>query len=667
VKTHPVVAAQPSRNDEGLPFNTLYGDLYHPRSGAQAQAQAVFLVGNGLPGRWAGRHRFVVLETGFGLGNNFLATWQAWRQDPQRCARLHFISIEKHPLERAQLAEWQRGAPWADLSACLLDAWPPLTHNLHRLSFEGGAVQLLLCFGDVADWLPELDAQVDAFYLDGFAPVRNPQMWQPRLYKACARLAAPGATVATWSAARALREGLTAAGFEVHKGAGTGGKRDITLARYAPRFVPHPTPSRRAAASASASASTTAPGSDRHALIIGGGLAGCAAAWALAEQGWRSTVLDRHDAPAQEASGNPAGLFHGIVNAQDGAHARFNRIAALEARAAVAQAIEHHRVPGAVTGLLRLHMDAGGAPAMRALLRAAGLPADYVQAFDADAASLRAGIPLRHPAWWYPGGGWVDPGGLARSFLERPGSSVQFRGGLTVARIQRSGDGWQALAADDTVLASARSLVLASAGDALRLLGAPPWPIESQRGQITTLPAADWRAAGLPIPTCALAGAGYLLPEVGHQMLFGATSHAGDGDALVRPADHEQNMAQLQRLLGRPLALTLAQASGRVGWRCTSGDRLPVIGPVPDEAAMLEGKGNSAPRWDQARFVPRIPGLFVFTALGSRGITWAALGAQVLAACVSGVTGAPVPLESSLLDAVDPARFVVRRRRRSNG
>jgi tRNA 5-methylaminomethyl-2-thiouridine biosynthesis bifunctional protein len=654
VKTHPIVPAQVAVNEEGLPFSPLYGDVYHPRSGPLAQAHAVFLSGNELPARWSGRQRFVVLETGFGLGHNFLATWQAWRDDPQRCAQLHFIAIEKHPLQRESLARWHRNTPLPDRAEALLQAWPPLTHNLHRLSFDGGAVQLSMCLGDVSDWMRELDAQVDAFYLDGFAPLRNPQMWPPFLYKACARLAAPGATAATWSAARAVREGLGAAGFEVHKGAGIGGKRDITLARFAPRFEPRLWPSRRA----------IAPAAERRTLIIGGGLAGCAAAWALAEQGWDSIVLDRHAQPAREASGNPAGLFHGIVNAQDGAHARFNRIAAIQARESVAIAMRDHGVPGQLNGVLRLHADAGGSAAMQALLAKAGLPGDFVQALDAPAASLVAQLRLALPAWWYPGGGWVQPGGLARSFLARAGQRAQWSGSRTVDALRSEGGLWHALAADGRVIASAPCAVLANGQEALRLLGAPAWPIAALRGQITRVTTEAWRDAHLGFPACPVAGAGYLLPEVEGHALFGATSQADDFDVTVRASDHRTNLAQLARLVGHELPLPVALCSGRVGWRCTSSDRLPVIGPVPEIPAGSDTASQPGPRWDQPRFVPRVTGLFVFTALGSRGIAWAALGAQVLAACVS---GAPLPLESSLMDAVDPARFGVRGRRRGGG
>jgi len=642
MNTAPIEPAALSFNADGLPFSARYCDIYHPRAGALAQARHVFIAGNGLPARWQGRERFVVLETGFGLGNNFLATWQAWRDDPQRCARLVFVSVEAHPLTREELATAHAGSTLPDLADALQHAWPPLTPNLHTLDFDGGRVQLLLALGDVQAWLPELVMAVDAFYLDGFAPATNPRMWDQRVCKALSRLAAPGATLATWSAAHALREHLTTAGFEVRLAQGTGGKRDITLARFAPTFTPRRAPAR-------------APAREHvepHALIIGGGLAGCAAAWALAKQGWRSTLFERHPQIAAEASGNPAGLFHGIVNAQDGVHARFNRAAALMARSSVLRALHEHGVAGAVDGLLRLEADTSPAT-MQAMLQALRLPADYVQAVGAEHASALSGLDLHHAAWFYPGGGWVQPAGLARSWLERAAPQVEVRCSAEVQTLQRGSTGWRLCDASGATLGEAATVVLANADDASRLLGAPGWPVEKIRGQISRLP-----KGALTLPRIPVAGAGYLLPTLddgadGHAM-FGATAQRGDDDACVREADHRLNLAQLAQLIGRQIDADPATMQGRTAWRWSAIDRLPLIGAVPDVDA-------DASRLDQPRFVPRRPGLFVFTALGSRGITWSALGARVLASLI---TGAPAPLEASLIDAVDPARFVSRRARR---
>lgn len=627
MKAKPIVPARIAFGD-GPPFSPDFGDIYHARAGALSQAAHVFLRGNGLPGRWAGRPRFVIVETGFGLGNNFLATWAAWRDDPQRCERLVFLSVEKHPPDQAALQVAHAGSPLAALADQLVAAWPPLTHNLHTLSFEFGRIRLMLALGDVADWLPELVCEADAFYLDGFAPAKNPQMWERRVFKALARMAAPNATAATWSAARGVRDGLVEAGFVVERAPGFASKGDMTMARYAPSFMPRRAPSRLA---------HQAAGKAREALIIGAGLAGACVAAALRDEGWRCTVIDRHAGPAAETSGNPAGLFHGVVTPEDGAHARFNRAAALHASRRFRPLIDSGAVAGRIEGLLRLHHDAGGAAAMQVLLDRLGLPAGYVQAVDAAQASGLAGAPLVTPAWFYPGGGWLDPGEFTRHCL----AGIPFLGGRTAHALRDTPDGWQAMDAQGLPIATAPVVVLANAGDALRLLGQPRWPLQRVRGQITVVPTDQ----GLQRP---LAGAGYAIDLKDGRLLCGATQQPAD-DSPERQEDHDANLAQLARLLGHVVQPS-GPLGGRVGWRIVSSDRLPVLGPVPAE-------GLSGARLDQPRLVPRCQGLYVLTALGSRGITWAPLAAQTLAAWI---TGAPLPLEASLLDAVDVARFASR-------
>lgn len=619
-------------------------------AGAPPEAFNVFLHGCGLPQRWRGRERFVVLEAGFGTGHGFLATWRAWRADPQHCSSLVFIAIEPCPLPYADLNATRHEAPSCALADALLDAWPALTPNLHRLSFDAGQVQLLLMVAGLQDGLAELVAPVDAFFLAGFEPGADAAASAGKVCKAIGRLAAPGATLAATNATPAWMATLTTAGFVVRSAGGDApcGAAGVTRATFAPRFTP-----RRASTRASGS---RPPSSARRALIVGAGLAGCAAAWALAEQGWHSHVLERCDAVAQEGSGNPAGLFHGIVNAQDGRHARFNRAAALAARAAVQVAVDHHGVGGAARGLLRLESQLDVA-AMQAMLAHLGLPPGYVQAVDASGASSLAGMALSQPAWFYPGGGWVHPGGLARAFLERAGARSRLRTGIEVHALNRSATGWRLLDAHSALIDEADVVVLANAGDALRLLGDAGLPMERVRGQISV---ATVSALGLPhLPQLPIAGSGYLLPALNGQVVFGATAQPGDTDSSVRPADHAANVAQLERLTGVRIALDVDRTTGRTAWRWVTPDRLPVIGAVPDAQGMMASSSLKS-RLDQPRFIPRLPGLFVFSGLGSRGITWSALGAQTLAALIS---GAPVPLEASLLDAVDPARFAARRRR----
>lgn len=645
MKTEPIVAGRVVVDADGTPRSPDYGDVYHPAAGAWAQARHVFLAGNGLPARWAGRDRFVILETGFGLGNNFLATWDAWRADPARCERLVFVSVEKHPLSRADLAHALAPCPRPELARQLVDAWPALTPNLHTLDFEGGRVQLLLGFGAAERLLPQLLANVDAFFLDGFAPAKNADVWAPAVMQQLGRLSAPGATAATWSAARTVREALAAAGFAVESAPGTGGKRDITRARHAPRY--------RAPAPAGGLHAHAGP---REALIVGAGLAGCAAAWALARQGWQATVIERRGAPADAASGNAAGLFHGSLHAHDGPHARLHRAAALHTKRVLAPWLADGRVRGSLDGLLRRD-ERSGDDAAHAILDAQRLPADYVDWLARDEASARLGLALPSGGWWYACGGWLAPRDYAAALLTESGARLCT--GAQVDRVARQADGlWHALDAAGRSIAAAPTVVLANALDARRLAGAALLPrLGVLRGQLSGV---DAIAAGVPHVRAPISGFGWLLPPIDGHVWFGASDAANDLDPTLREADHRANLAQLALLCGQvdPAWADLPW-QGRVGWRAVTPDRLPLIGALPDLAALA-----AARRADKPRHVPRLRdaqgGLYVYTGLGARGIGWAVLGARLLA---SWITGTPSPLEADLRDALDPARYALRRPR----
>jgi len=643
-------ALRPARIDfsSGTPRSLDYGDVYHPVEGAQAQARHVFLQGNGLPLRWQGRRHFAVLETGFGLGHNFLATWVAWRADPQRCRHLHFVSLEQHPPTREDLARAHGQSAPGDPAHALIAAWPPLLQGLHVRELQTddtGTVSLTLALGDARDMLPQLIGRFDAFFLDGFSPSANPALWDPRLLRALGRLAAPDATAATWSVARPVRDVLRKAGFEVSKAPGLDPKREMTVARFRPRSTPRTPPGR--------------PGGPwtgkREVVIIGAGLAGACAAQTLTGLGWNCTVLEAAHASAHGASGNPAGLFHGVLHRADGIHARLHRHAALHAARYYAEHIRRGQIPGEVPGLLAVRASdsshAHGAPwsPSEALT-------GYAQALSLQEASLRAGAALNGPAIEFTQGGWVDPGAVVRHALATAG--VRFQPGAKAHALQAPQDddpSWTVLDAGGTPLAQAPWVVLA-AGVGLPALAAPLGPdgaglgpMEVQRGQIT------WFASDSALKR-PVSGHGYAVSLPDGRLLCGARLRSQDENETLRQEDHRWNLDRLSVLTGlRPAEG--ARVDGRTSSRLQTPDRLPLIGPVPLTSLVRGG------RQDQVRFIPRRPGLWVTGALGSRGLIWAPLAAQMLAAWVEGT---PVPLQADLVDALDPARWLVRQARQAS-
>lgn len=640
----PIVPARLEYNDAGIPWSPGFDDVYHSADGGLEQAGHVFLAGNGLPQRWQGRERFVILETGFGLGLNFLATWAAWRADPQRCARLHFVSCELHPFGRADLAVLHARWPqFAALAAELQAQWPVLTPGLHRLHLDGGRVCLTLYLGDAREGLAQMVAQADAFYLDGFSPAKNPELWSPRIFHLLARLAAPGATLATWSVAGEVREGLRRAGFEVEKAPGFGAKRQMLRGRRNPHADQR---SGAAGADGLAAPSPPSPAPTRHALVLGAGLAGCSIAERLCARGWTVDLVDRADGPASGASGNLAGVLRPLPSLDDNRMSRLTRagtqygwghIARLRARGLTLRAD--------ACGVLHLGRDAAQEAKMQAVVDRLGLPREHLRYVSADEAAALAGCAVAAGGWWFGDSGWVQPPSLCAANLAAAGAQLHRHFGRAVARLERRDGLWHALDTDGEVIAAAPVAILAAGVGVRDLDAASALPVVSARGQVSLLPAGADSA-----PRVVVCRGGYVSPAVDGQRCAGATFDVDDEDSTPRARDHADNLAKLEAMLpGYTRALDVGTLAGRVGFRPASPDRLPMAGALPVAT-------TPTPRSTVAD-LPRHPGLHVLSGFGARGLVWSALVAETLA---SALDGDPLPIERDLWEALDPGRFVLR-------
>jgi tRNA 5-methylaminomethyl-2-thiouridine biosynthesis bifunctional protein len=628
-------------DESGTPLSTLYGDVFRSRSGAWPEAFEVFVEGCELPRRWAQASRagggasFTIVELGFGLGVNFLATLRAWRECAGAPARLHYVSVEAHPLAADDLRRGlvALGAPAGDIER-LLAQWPPALPGLHVLEFDGGAVTLTLCLGEAATIVPRLALGADAFFLDGFAPSRNAAMWEPALIRALARLARSGAALATWTAAAAVREALAAAGFDVVRVAGHAGKRHRLSARYAPRwrtFEPPPAAPRWPA---------------RSVLVVGAGLAGAAVAAGFARRGWQVTVLDA--APSSDRGNTMQPLYgeHLHLSPDDNLLARLGRTAwSLRLRDAIL------RVP---LGKLLVDADDAEAAARCAMVERLGFPASFVQQLSRDEASDATGLALPRGGLWLPGCGAAEPAALVRAWLDAPGITVL--AGVRVEALRRDDAGWSACGAAGRPLAAAAIAVLANAGDAARLADLASLPLGHSRGQSTLVPGERIGALRTIV-----SGEAFAAPLADGRILAGASF---DHDTRPEPSREvdRSNLARLARTIGGdPLAWFDASTSAPVGFRCAARDRMPAIGMLPDEATARHDA--QALLRNERLALPLLPGLFGAFAFGSRGLLWATLAARLLPALAD---GDPLPLETDLLRAIDPGRRmrkVLRRQR----
>jgi tRNA 5-methylaminomethyl-2-thiouridine biosynthesis bifunctional protein len=513
-----------------------FDDIYFSREDGLAEARHVFLGGNGLPEGWGGQHRFTILETGFGTGLNFLAAWQAFLETAPADAVLDFISIEKYPLApaeiRAALAPWR--GELGPLLGQLLARYPLRVPGFHRLLL--GRARLTLVFDDVNAALPQLDIPggVDAWFLDGFAPAKNPDMWGAALYREMARLSAPGARAASFTAAGLVRRGLAEAGFAVEKARGFGRKRDMTIARF-----PGARPQRSAAA-------------PKCVAVIGGGLAGTACAAQLLAQGARPVIFEKAPHLAAGASGNPLGLFNPRLSALRDAGSDFYT-------AAFAQAARRF---GPGCGSLHLLTNEERGKKLRRSAENWGWHADHMRLLSPPEASAVAGVEITCEALYLPDAGAVFPAALCTDYAQ--GCETRLATPFTPEAYK---EGWDAI-------------ILANGADARAYAD---WlPLHTVRGQISRAPETP-RSHDL---ACNLCYGGYLSPAQAGRHTLGASFQKWREDCDLDPADDAANLARLHEAV--PSLRDLAQAQGaRAALRTASQDRFPLIGPV--SGARLEG------------------------------------------------------------------------------
>lgn len=639
--------AQLDWNDQGQPLSRQFGDVYFSRDDGLGETRHVFLAGNDLPARFAALpagSRQVIGETGFGTGLNFLCAWQLFDQLAPADACLHFVSVEKYPLTAADLqralALWPELAPW---SGQLLEQYRAIHPGFQRLVLDGGRVVLTLLIGDALQMLPQLDARIDVWFLDGFAPDKNPQMWTPPLFQELARLSAPGASLATFTSKGTVRRDLIEAGFAMRRAPGYGKKWEILCGRFeghAPAAEKpwHARPPRPEA---------------REALVIGAGLAGCATAASLAARGWQVTLLERHDAVAQEASGNPQGVLYLKLSAHGTALSQLVLAGFGHTRRLLQHLQQGH--DWAACGVLQLAFDAPEAGRQAKLAEA--FPADLLHSLTREQAEARAGVALPAGGLFYPDAGWVHPPALCRQLASHP--RIRLLTHSEALELRRVDGRWQVLNGE-RLLAEAPVAILAGAAEVRRF--AAELPLKRIRGQISRLPQTA-RSAELACVVCA---EGYVAPPRGGEHTLGASFDFHSQDCAPTAAEHAGNL-ELLREISVDLAERLdtdrldpAQLEGRAAFRCTSPDYLPIVGPLADPAAFAE---TYAVLGKDARQVPDSPcpwrdGLYVNSGHGSRGLITAPLCGELLAAWLN---DEPLPLPRAVAEACHPNRFLLRK------
>ena len=578
---------------EGAPRSQRFDDIYFSAADGLAESRLVFLQGCGLPEAWRSRAHFTVGELGFGTGLNILALLDAWCRSRAVGRRLSIFSIEAFPLAVDQAARALGAWPeLADLAADLLSQWPRRAPGFHRLTFPELNATLDLAVGEAAWGLNQWSGLADAWFLDGFSPAKNPQMWRPEVLNALAARSAPDARLGTFTVAGAVRRDLEAAGFEVCKRPGHGRKRErLEGRRMAPSSAEQPRP---------------------RAAVIGAGIAGAAVARSLVALGADVTVIEA-EGPSARASGNPAALVGPALDAGGGARAAFYA-------QALARACDLYGALGAAAVISRGHLQL--AHAERDARRFAAVAASGVfdperlQSVSAEQAAARAGQPLDEDALLFADSLVIRPRVVIDAWLA---SAALVKG--VVARLERADGAWRVLDAEGLLLAEADAVCIAAGmqagalGRGLNLL-----PV---RGQASWTDSASLDSA--------MAWGGYAAPFDGG-LLFGATHDRGSDNRALSALDHRRNLESLAQVLpAMAAAIDPSKLLGRAEVRAATPDRMPLAGRLEPD------------------------GLYILGGLGSRGFATAPLLGEHIAAQIC-ATPSPLPADvRKIIDPLRPS------------
>lgn len=509
----------------------VFDDIYFSPDDGLAETRHVFLQGNGLPQGWSGRAHFTIAETGFGTGLNFLAAWDLFEKTAAPDAVLDYVSFELHPLTAAQIREAL--TPWAaELGGRMerfLASYPLRIPGWHRIDL--GRVRLTLVFDDVNAALPRLVAPlgVDAWFLDGFAPAKNPQMWTQTLFAQMARLSHEGTSAATFTAAGFVRRGLADAGFAVEKKRGYGRKRDMTAARYQGQAARLPAPR------------------PRRIAIVGGGLAGTSCAHVLGMRGYNPVLFEAAPVLASGASGNPRGIYNPRLSAQRSAEADFYMSGfALAARS----------LPAVKCGSLHLMADDDKRKRFYACRENWGWHPDHMQILSAADSSALAGVRIAQESLYLPDSGYAVPPDICRQW----GEGAEIRCSSPVAA---------------EILQGFDAVVLACGVDVRDFV---PWlPVHTVRGQVVRVPQTPVSAA-LKTNICF---GGYISPAVNGEHIAGSTFQKWISTTEIREEDTRAIIERVAQAVP-DLSFDVQRCAGaRAALRCSSQDRFPVIGAVP--------------------------------------------------------------------------------------
>lgn len=661
-------------NSDGSPLATDFDDIYFSAAGGVAEAEHVFLQNNQLLARWSlwSKNTFVIAETGFGTGLNFLVTLSAFSQFMQRNPlsqlTLHFVSTEKFPLNQQDLVQaLSTFVQYNHFADELIAQYPMPLNGCHRMTFCANRVVLDLWLGDIHDSLPQIHTAetglVDAWYLDGFAPSKNPQMWSQALFEQMARLATDNCTFATFTAAGFVKRGLREAGFTVEKRKGHGRKRDM-LAGHIERAERHRGQASYFQRSAAHIADTATP---TKVVIIGAGIAGASAAYALAKRGISCDVYFKDSTPGQGASGNPQAGFYPQLNVDPSHSSQINAHSFIYAAGLYRNLINQgYDFAHQWCGVLQLGFKPPLAARYAKLIDNDIWPHALVRYVNQEQATQISHCDVPYSGLFMPLGGWIDPTQLVNALFRAANdlSQTTLHNNHAVTRVERHNDQWQVNFAgvgenssSQPSSVNADIVLYATGAQSHSVSDLHPFPLRMVRGQVEAIPTQP----ALTKLNTVLCHKGYLTPEYQGQHALGSTYVKDDLATDYRLEEQAKNLATHYQSLAQCAWAqnVVGNGIGRAAVRCSSPDHLPLVGSLANIAQQKIELGDLYKALPPT-YYPQgsdVPNIYMLTGLGSRGLTTAPLMAELLA---SQICGQPLPMPNDLLNTLNPNRFLIR-------
>ena len=552
----PLTAPPPPDLDwsrDGVPASKDYDDIYFSVDGGLAETAAVFLQGCDLPNAWVDTEVFTIGELGFGSGLNFLAAWDVWQQTAKPSQQLHFLSIEAHPWTVQDLQKALSHFPeLKPLWEQLIQIWPGQVKGLHRIHLDN--VHLTLFHMGAENALDVMDGQVNAWFLDGFSPSKNPHMWSDAIFKSIASLSTSHARLATFTVAGHVRRGLSEAGFNVEKKTGFGRKRERLEAVYSKPVRAH------------------SQHNQQPPIIIGGGIAGASVAKAFIRRGIKPILIDPETNLASAASGNPCALVMPRLDLQDRPESRFFLSAYL-------YAARQYQETNAVlkTGICQIAKSDNEAKRFEKLISQSPLPSHHMQDVSRQDTEQLTGIPLceHKSGLYFPQALLVNPKQIIDNWLQ---NCIRIQHKVTA--INKIGDTWQVLGNNAQTLVQSQTVFICAGANILDLTSLD---VRFTRGQIC------WGNSNT-VPNISLISEGYAAPYSAGILLGATHAHvdAGQNNA-IRVDETRENISQYEALTGQKIEDTDWQA--RTAVRVTTKDTLPISGQIKDGLYVMSGLG----------------------------------------------------------------------------